>query len=261
MHPLISFISRTSRNNLTISNWVTAYTAISLPSHHRLTILTCRSGHTWPGGRDSQEQVSSLTVLLRSVSHREKGECNEMAAAHINTEEGWSITHYHSDSSIPTKASAKVIHTRPKSETKASKWLIALFRKNLEEISQIGMLSLESSLLVVFVLIGCLFQCCFSNVLEQVRMWGWICDHESCCRSLVLALWTGADATTKKPHETRSSDARRTPERSLGNCVTESAAVFLTTSILFFHCDETCGLLYVTESASYSEFLWVISYL
>lgn len=75
-----------------MSYWVTVCIAIALVPHHKLTIFTCRFGHTWPGGRDSEEQVSSLTVPLRSVSHREKWECNEMAAAHINTEEGWSIT-------------------------------------------------------------------------------------------------------------------------------------------------------------------------
>lgn len=72
-----------------------------------------------------QEHVSSLTVLLRSTSHRAERECNEMDAAHISTEDCWSTTQYHSDSSIPTKASAKVIHTGPKSETKASEWFTA----------------------------------------------------------------------------------------------------------------------------------------
>lgn len=97
-----------------------------------------------------------------------------------------------------------------------------------------------------------LYQRSFSNVLQRLRMWGWICDHESCFRSLVFTQWTGAVATTEKPHEIRSSDARRTPEKSLGNCVTERAAVHLTSSSsLFVHCNETCGHLRSLVSASY----------
>lgn len=70
------------------------------------------------------------------------------------------------------------------------------------------------------------------------------------------ALRTRAVTTTEKPHETRSSDARRTPELSLGNCVTESAAVHLTSSLgLFLHCNERFGQLHSTKSASYRVFV------
>ena len=58
-----------------------------------------------------------------SASHRAEGECNEMAAAHISTEEGRSTRQYDCDSSIPARASAKVIHAGPKPELKASEWL------------------------------------------------------------------------------------------------------------------------------------------
>lgn len=60
----------------------------------------------------------------------------------------------------------------------------------------------------------------------------------------------------KKPHETRSSDARCTPEQSLGNCVTESAAVHLTSSSsLIVHCKETLGHLHPMVSASYRDLM------
>lgn len=75
------------------------------------------------------QQVSPLAVLLRSASQRAKGECSKMAAAHISMEEGLSSRQYHSYSSIPTEASAKVIHTGPKSGLKTSKSLGALFRE------------------------------------------------------------------------------------------------------------------------------------
>lgn len=48
---------------------------------------------------------------------------------HISLEEGQSTRQYHSESSIPTEASAKVIQNGLKSEPKASKWLEASFRE------------------------------------------------------------------------------------------------------------------------------------
>lgn len=73
----------------------------------------------------------------------------------------------------------------------------------------------------------------------------------------MFTLWTGAVATTEKPHETRSSDARQTPEYSLGNCVTESAAVHLTSSMsLLVPCNETIGCLFSIVSASYRVFCY-----
>ena len=53
-----------------------------------------------------------------------------MAAAQISTEEeGWSTRQYRSDSSIPTEASAKVIHAGPESEPKAHERLRDSFRE------------------------------------------------------------------------------------------------------------------------------------
>lgn len=168
-----------------------------------------------------------------------------MAAAHNSTEEGRSTRQYHSDSSIPTEASAKIFRTGPKSEPKASEW--ASFREIWRRFPRSQCRAWNHlSQLFLFRLIVCTsaaFLMCY-----RVSMWGLICDHESCFRSLVLALWTAAVATTEKPHETTSSDARRTPKQSLGNCVTESAAVhFTSSSTLFVHCN---SLTFIFNSVS-----------
>lgn len=112
----------------------------SIPNHrvkglfHHCLLTVCRSGFThsmargqglWGGSR-FHHSLCSLGLHPTGQT----GESNEMAAARISTEEGRSTRQYHSDSSIPTEASAKVILTGPKSEPEASKWLGLHSRKS-----------------------------------------------------------------------------------------------------------------------------------
>lgn len=163
-----------------------------------------------------------------------------MTAAHISR----STRQYHSELFTPTEASAKVFQTGPKSDPVAHGWLGASLREIWRRFptSECRAWKHPSPLCLFWLL---------SNASQRLGMWEWIRYYESCFRSSVFARWTGAVATTEKPHETRSCDARRTPEKSLGNCVTESAAVHLTSS--FSRCIVISHGLFMFTSVSKSQ--------
>lgn len=225
------------------------------------TVLTCSSGYTQCGQRAGalgKEQVSSLTLLLRSASHRAEGECNEMAAAQISTEEeGWSTRQYHSDSSIPTKASAKVIHTGPESEPKAHEQLRDSFREICRRFPRLETWAWNGlSRLFLLWLVVCTIAAFLMRYSEQV------CEDGSVIMSAVweaqCSLCELEQLQPQKNHmrpEVVTQDARRskaweTVSLKVQQCILHPLQVCL--CIVMKHLE----ILHPTVSASYRVLWW-----